>query len=77
LRSATVPSIPNSEIEEFKRCTEFLLIEHCVLCAEHIVQNVDSKFDLESPEGNKAAKRFLKQLEHMAGMFEVQTQPRD
>jgi len=54
-----------------------LLIEHCVLCSERVIQKSDHKFDLESIEGNKAAKRFLNQLENLANVFGIKTQNRD
>lgn len=77
MRSATEKIKPNTEIDEFKKSTEFLLIEHCVLCSERVIQKSDHKFDLESIEGNKAAKRFLNQLENLANVFGIKTQNRD
>jgi len=76
-RAATAPARPLTEIEEFRRSTDFLLLENTVLCADHVIQRPDKKIDLDSPEGQRAAKRFLNQLERLAEVFDVKTPPRE
>lgn len=41
LRANTAPARPLTEIEEFRRSSDFLLLEHTVICASNLVQRTD------------------------------------
>ena len=59
LRSQTAPPRPLTEIEEFRRSSDFLLLENTVMMSDHLKQRHDEKYDLDSEDGQRACKRFL------------------
>jgi hypothetical protein len=65
LRASTAPARPLTEIEEFRRSSDFLLLEHTVMYTSQFIQRPDNKYDIDSPEGQRACKRFLNQIEKM------------
>jgi hypothetical protein len=59
IRASTAPPRPLTEIEEFRRCSDFLLLENTVMMSDHLKQRTDEKYDLDSEDGQRACKRFL------------------
>ena len=59
VRAQTAPPRPLTEIEEFRRSSDFLLLENTVMMSDHLKQRVDDKYDLDSEDGQRACKRFL------------------
>jgi len=59
IRASTAPPRPLTEIEEFRRSSDFLLLENTVMMSDHLKERPDEKYDLDSEEGQKACKRFL------------------
>jgi len=59
LRAQTAPARPLTEIEEFRRSSDFLLLENTVMMSDHLKQRTDQKYDLDSEDGQRACKRFL------------------
>ncbi len=51
MRASTAPPRPLTEIEEFRRSSDFLLLENTVMTSDHLKQRVDQKYDLDSEEG--------------------------
>ena len=51
IRASTAPPRPLTEIEEFRRCSDFLLLENTVMMSDHLKQRADEKYDLDSEEG--------------------------
>jgi hypothetical protein len=77
LRISTAPARPFTDIEEFRRSSNFLELQHAVICASQLVQRSDNKYDLDSEDGQRACKIFLHQLEKLCDAFEVETESRD
>ena len=75
-RASTAPARPLTEIEEFRRSADFLLLEHTVICSSQFIQREDNKYDIDSPEGQRACKRFLNQIEKMCEVFKATTYER-
>ena len=59
VRAQTAPPRPLTEIEEFRRTTDFLLLENTVMMSDHLKQRSDEKYDLDSEDGQRTCKRFL------------------
>ena len=59
IRAQTAPPRPLTEIEEFRRSPDFLLLENTVMMSDHLKQRADEKYDLDSEDGQRACKRFL------------------
>jgi hypothetical protein len=76
LRASTAPARPLTDIEEFRRSSDFMLLEHTVMCASQLIQRHDQNYDLDSEEGQRACKKFLNQIERMTEVFKVPTAPR-
>jgi hypothetical protein len=53
LRASTAPARPLTDIEEFRRSSDFLLLEHTVACSSYLIQRQDQKYDLDSEEGQR------------------------
>ena len=51
IRASTAPPRPLTEIEEFRRSPEFMLLENTVMTSDHLKQRADEKYDLDSEEG--------------------------
>lgn len=51
IRASTAPPRPLTEIEEFRRSSDFLLLENTVMMSDHLKQRSDEKYDLDSEEG--------------------------
>ena len=77
LRASTAPPRPLTEIEEFRRSSDFLLIENTVIISDHLKQRTDQKYDLDSEEGQRACKRFLNQIERHCEVFNAKCAPRN
>lgn len=69
VRAQTAPPRPLTEIEEFRRTSDFLLLENTVMMADHLKLRSDDKYDLDSKEGQRACKRFLNQVERLSEVF--------
>lgn len=76
MRASTAPPRPLTEIEEFRRSNDFLLLENTVMMNEHLKQRPDKNYDLDSEEGQKACKRFLHQIERLCERFKAMCAPR-
>jgi hypothetical protein len=76
LRASTAPARPLTEIEEFRRSSDFGLLEHSVVCCSYFIQTTDSKYDLESEEGQRACKKFLNQIERLCEVYAAETHSR-
>ncbi len=76
LRAATAPPRPLTEIEQFRRSSDFILMENTVMMCEHLKQRHDQKYDLDSEEGQRACRRFLNQIERLCEVFKAQCQAR-
>lgn len=51
IRAQTAPPRPLTEIEEFRRSSDFLLLENTVMMSDHLKQRTDDKYDLDSDDG--------------------------
>lgn len=51
IRASTAPPRPLTEIEEFRWCSDFLLLENTVMMSDHLKQRPDEKYDLDSEDG--------------------------
>ncbi len=51
IRAQTAPPRPLTEIEEFRRTSDFLLLENTVMMADHLKLRTDDKYDLDSKDG--------------------------
>ena len=51
IRAQTAPPRPLTEIEEFRRSSDFLLLENTVMMSDHLKQRADDKYDLDSEDG--------------------------
>lgn len=71
IRAQTAPPRPLTEIEEFRRTTDFLLLENTVMMSDHLKQRTDEKYDLDSEDGQRTCKRFLNQLERLCEVFKT------
>ena len=71
IRASTAPPRPLTEIEEFRRSSDFLLLENTVMMSDHLKQRVDEKYDLDSEDGQRACKRFLNQIERLCERFKA------
>jgi len=52
-------------VEQFKMTPNFTNLEQAAVCAVQIVQRNDSKFDLDSYEGQNSCKKFLGFIEKL------------
>ena len=77
LRASTAPARPLTELEEFRRSAEFLLLENVVLLCTKLIKRSDEKYDLDSSEGQRICKRFLNHIERLAEPFGVKTESRE
>jgi hypothetical protein len=59
LRASTAPARPLTELEEFRSSSDFMLLEHTIVCCSYFIQTTEQKYDLESEEGQSACKKFL------------------
>jgi hypothetical protein len=71
LRASTAPARPLTDIEEFRRSSDFLLLEHTVICASQMIQHSDAKYDLDSEEGQRACIKFLNQVERLCEVYKA------
>ena len=71
IRAQTAPPRPLTEIEEFRRSPDFLLLENTVMMSDHLKQRADEKYDLDSEDGQRACKRFLNQIERLCEVFKA------
>lgn len=70
-RPASAPSRPRSEAEKFRLTLSFGVLERTAVAATQLIQGLDQRFDLESKEGKRAARRFLRHLEELCKALEV------
>ena len=77
LRASTAPPRPLTDIEEFRRNSDFLLLEHTVICASQLFLRSDQKYDLDSDQGQRSCKKLLNQLEKLCEVFKVLCTSRD
>ena len=76
LRASTAPARPLTDVEEFRRSSNFMLLEHTVMCAAQLHQQTDQNYDLESEDGQRACKKFLNQVERLCEVFKASTASR-
>lgn len=72
LRASTAPARPLTELEDFRRSSDFLLLENAVMLSSKLMKRSDNKYDLDSSEGQRICKRFLGQIERLC---EVRLRP--
>lgn len=77
IRAQTAPPRPLTEIEEFRRSSDFLLLENTVMMSDQLKQRPDEKYDLDSEDGQRACKRFLNQIERLCENFKANCAPRN
>ena len=77
LRASTAPPRPLTDIEEFRRSSDFLLLEHTVICASQLFLRGDQKYDLDSEHGQRSCKKLLNQIEKLCEVFKVPCTSRD
>ena len=65
LRASTAPARPLTELEDFRRSSDFLLLENAVMLSSKLMKRSDNKYDLDSSEGQRIWKRFLGQIEKL------------
>ena len=51
LWASTAPARPLTELEEFRRSSEFLLLENVVMLSTKLIKWSDEKYDLDSNDG--------------------------
>ena len=77
MRASTAPPRPLTEIEEFRRSSDFMLLENTVMTSEHLKQRTDQKYDLDSNDGQRACKRFLNLVERLCEVFKAESKSRN
>lgn len=77
LRASTAPARPLTELEDFRRSSDFLLLENAVMLSSKLMKRNDNKYDLDSSEGQRICKRFLGQIERLWESFNVKTSSRE
>ncbi|OMJ78668.1 hypothetical protein SteCoe_21474 [Stentor coeruleus] len=77
LRASTAPARPLTDIEEFRRSSDFLLLEHTVICASQLFLRGDQRYDLDSDHGQRSCKKFLNQVEKLCEVYKVPCGSRD
>ena len=77
LRASTAPARPLTDIEEFRRSSDFLLLEHTIICASQLYLRSDQKYDLDSDHGQRSCKKFLNQVEKLCEVYKVPCVSRD
>ena len=77
LRASTAPPRPLTDIEEYRRSSDFLLLEHTVICASQLFLRADQKYDLDSEHGQRSCKKLLNQLEKLCEVYKVLCTSRD
>jgi len=68
-RAKTAPLKPTSEIDDFKKGSNFGVLEQAAVCAVQLVQRGDLKFDLDSFEGQNSCKKFLGHIEKLCDIL--------
>ena len=53
LRASTAPARPLTELEDFRRSSDFLLLENAVMLSSKLMKRSDNKYDLDSSEGQR------------------------
>lgn len=71
LRASTAPARPLTDIEEYRRSSDYLLLEHTVICASNLLLRSDQKYDLDSDQGQRTCKKFLNQVEKLCEVYKV------
>ena len=64
-RAKSAPARPLTEIEEFRKSKVFAIMERAVVSSTHLIQTYNSRYDIDSSEGQIACKTFLKLLEKL------------
>jgi hypothetical protein len=75
-RAKTAPPRPLTELEELRASKQFLNLEAAAIAGSQLIQRSDSKFDLDTPEGQRNSKAFLQELENLFDAFKVPSAPR-
>lgn len=65
MRSQTAPPRPLTEMEEFRKSRAFGILERAVFTSSHLIQKSNQKYDLDSIEGQKTCRKFLKYIEKL------------
>lgn len=71
IRPKSAPSRPLTEVEAFRRSTEFVQLECAALSMLGLLITQEGKLDLDSAEGSARGKNFLKKLEELALILNV------
>ena len=69
MRISTAPARPLTDLEEFKRSADFLILEQVVITSTQLLQKSNQKYDLDSPEGQKICKKYLSLLEKLCDVI--------
>ena len=75
-RVSTAPARPLTELEEFRRSSDFLLLEDSAQAASQMPVRAGNKFDLDTEEGQRCCKKFLARIESLCSAFKVETASR-
>lgn len=70
-RAKTAPSRPCTELEELRASKQFLNLEAAAIAGSQLIERSDSKFDLDSMEGQQNCKKFLQELEKLFDSFKA------
>lgn len=65
IRVSTAPARPLNELEEFKRSTEFFVLEQIMLCSAQLIHKDYEKLDLDSVEGQRICKKYMGLIEKL------------
>ncbi|EGR34760.1 hypothetical protein IMG5_002330 [Ichthyophthirius multifiliis] len=71
LRVQTAPARPLTDFEEFKRSYQFLSLEKIIMIQQKLIQIDYQKYDLDSTEGQKTFKKYLKNIEKFIKVFSI------
>ena len=77
MRINTAPARPLTDIEEFKRSSDFMMLEQAVFCSSQMIQQGFQKYDLDTPEGQKRCKKFLQLVQKLCDAFGIQTSSKE
>lgn len=75
-RAKTAPPRPWTELEELRGSKQFLNLEAAAIAGSQLIERSDTKFDLDTQEGQQNCKKFLQELEKLFDSFKARYTPR-
>jgi len=75
-RARTAPPRPWTELEELRSSKEFINLESAAITGSQLIEKSDTKFDLDTADGQQNCKKFLEELEKLTVSFKVPTSTR-